>query len=66
MIRLARARIVVFPELSLTGYELDAEAVSPDEALIVIAEACAQTNAIALAGAPVAGEAGRVTSAPCW
>jgi predicted amidohydrolase len=59
-IRSANARIVVFPELSLTGYELDADPVSPaDEALEPIVEACAETGAIALAGAPVAGEDGQ-------
>jgi predicted amidohydrolase len=55
-IREAQARIVVFPELSLTGYELDAEAVSPDdEALMPIIAACTETDAVALVGAPVAG-----------
>jgi predicted amidohydrolase len=59
MIRLAAARVVVFPELSLTGYELGAQAVSPgDPALAAVAEACRETGAIALAGAPVAGDAG--------
>jgi predicted amidohydrolase len=52
---------VAFPELSLTGYELDAEAVSPSgEGLIPIVEACAETGTMALVGAPVAGEHGRV------
>jgi Carbon-nitrogen hydrolase len=61
MIRLAGVRVAVFPELSLTGYELGAKAVSPDDpALTVIAGACAETGAIALAGAPVAGEAGKL------
>jgi predicted amidohydrolase len=59
LIRQAAARVVVFPELSLTGYELGAQAVSPDDPeLAVIAEACSETGAIALAGAPVAGDAG--------
>src|ERR1700735_318216 len=59
VIRQAAARVVVFPELSLTGYELGAQAVSPDDPeLAVIAEACSETGAIALAGAPVAGDAG--------
>lgn len=53
-IRAARARVVVFPELSLTGYELDADAVSPgDEALRPIVEACAETQSAALVGAPI-------------
>lgn len=54
VIRSAQARIVVFPELSLTGYELDADAVSPrDAALLPIVDACAETGAVALVGAPV-------------
>ena len=53
-VRAARARVVVFPELSLTGYELDAPAVAPDDpALRPLAEACAATGSVALAGAPV-------------
>lgn len=55
----ARARLVVFPELSLTGYELDAEPVDvADPALRPLVEACAQTGSVALAGAPIA-EGGR-------
>lgn len=54
-VRRARSRLVVFPELSLTGYELDAEPVSPDDdALAPLVDACAETGAIALAGAPSA------------
>ena len=50
----AGARVVVFPELSLTGYELDAAPVDPaDERLRPIIQACAATGAIALAGAPI-------------
>jgi predicted amidohydrolase len=52
-IRAAQARLVVFPELSLTGYELDAAPVDDFGALTA---ACAETNAIALVGAPVAGD----------
>jgi predicted amidohydrolase len=60
VIRDAGARLVVFPELSLTGYELDAPAVTPDDGdLRVIVEACAETGSEALVGAPVAGEDGR-------
>ena len=60
-IREAGARLVVFPELSLTGYELDAAPVSPDdEALAPIREACAETGTIALVGAPVAGAEGEL------
>ena len=58
-IRAADARIVVFPELSLTGYELDAPVVSPDDPrLTPIVAACAATGSSALVGAPVAGDAG--------
>ena len=59
-IRAASARVVVFPELSLTGYELDAPTVDADDLrLEPIAVACAETGSLALVGAPVAGEAGR-------
>ncbi len=52
----AGARVVVFPELSLTGYELDAAPVDPgDERLQPIVAACADTGTVALAGAPVTG-----------
>jgi predicted amidohydrolase len=54
-IRAARARVVAFPELSLTGYDLDADAVAPaDGVLRPIVDACAETGGIALVGAPVA------------
>jgi predicted amidohydrolase len=60
-VRAARARVVVFPELSLTGYELEAQPVAPeDPALAPVLEACAATGALALVGAPVPGEDGRV------
>lgn len=50
----AATRLVVFPELSLTGYELDAPAVSTnDPRLVPIVEACRAVNAIALVGAPI-------------
>jgi predicted amidohydrolase len=53
--------VIVFPELSLTGYELDAEPVSPgDQTLMPILEACAEANSVALVGAPVAGIDGRL------
>ncbi len=56
----AGARVVVFPELSLTGYELDAPAITvEDPRLAPIVEACAETGSVALVGAPIAGEAGR-------
>ena len=56
----AGASVVVFPELSLTGYELPLIAsdatlrLSPDdERLRPLQEACARTNVTAVAGAPV-------------
>lgn len=53
-IRAARARLVVFPELSLTGYELAAKPVALDDpALIGVMETCAETGAVALLGAPI-------------
>jgi predicted amidohydrolase len=59
-IRAAGARVVVFPELSLTGYELDASPIAVDDPrLDPIIEACAETGSIALVGAPVADQAGR-------
>ncbi|MBD0348401.1 MAG: carbon-nitrogen hydrolase family protein [Thermoleophilia bacterium] len=59
-VRSAGARVVVFPELSLTGYELDATAITADDPrLSPIVEACAEAEASALVGAPVQGEAGR-------
>lgn len=60
-VRRAGVRLVVFPELSLTGYELDAEPVAAtDPALAPLVHACAATGSVALAGAPVAGEQGRL------
>ena len=60
-VRSAVARVVVFPELSLTGYELDAPAINvEDPRLAPIAVACSGTGSVALAGAPVHGEGGRV------
>ncbi len=56
-IRAADARVVVFPELSLTGYELDAPAISVDDPrLEPIVAACAETGAVALVGAPLDGD----------
>ncbi len=56
VVRAAAARVVLFPELSLTGYELDAPLVAEDDPLLEpLVAACAATDTIALAGAPVAG-----------
>src|ERR1700709_1745424 len=57
-IRAADARVVVFPELSLTGYEMDAEPLTVDDVrLVPITEACAASGSVALVGAPVAAPA---------
>jgi predicted amidohydrolase len=59
-VRSADARVVVFPELSLTGYQLDAAPIGlADPRLAPIVAACADTGSVALVGAPVEGEAGR-------
>ncbi|MFE7326901.1 carbon-nitrogen hydrolase family protein [Streptomyces sp. NPDC057565] len=60
VIRVAKTRLIVFPELSLTGYDLAAPAVSPDDArLRPIVSACRTTGATALVGAPVREADGR-------
>ena len=59
LVRRARARLVVFPELSLTGYELTAPPLgATDPRLAELRAACAETGTVALVGAPVE-EAGR-------
>jgi hypothetical protein len=59
-VRLAGTRVVVFPELFLTGYELDAPAIGVgDPNLAPIVEACAGMGSLALVGAPVDGDAGK-------
>lgn len=59
-VRSAGARVVVFPELSLTGYELDAPAITADDPRLgPIVDACAETGSLALIGAPADGDAGR-------
>jgi len=60
-VRAAGVRVVVFPELSLTGYELAADPVRLDDpALDVLREACTETGSVALVGAPVTGSGGAV------
>ncbi|WP_116709852.1 carbon-nitrogen hydrolase family protein [Actinomycetospora cinnamomea] len=59
-VRAARARVVVFPELSLTGYELDADAVDCDDPVLTpLVAACGDAGTLALAGAPVEEPEGR-------
>ncbi|RRR95793.1 carbon-nitrogen hydrolase family protein [Glycomyces terrestris] len=53
-VRAAGARVVVFPELSLSSYAMAAPTVSlEDPALEAIVEACEETGTVALAGAPL-------------
>lgn len=53
-VRRADARLVVFPELSLTGYVLDAPAVALDDpAWAPLVAACAERGTTSLVGAPV-------------
>jgi predicted amidohydrolase len=61
MVRAAGARVVVFPELSLTGYELgDAPLVSVGSPVFQpIVDACADVRSVALVGAPVQAEGER-------
>lgn len=55
----SEARVVVFPELSLTGYSMDAPVIEPaDERLAPVVRTCLETGAVAFAGAPVAATPG--------
>ena len=59
VVRRAASRVVVFPEMSLTGYELQAPAVGlGDELWRPLVQACAQNGSLALVGAPVADGTG--------
>jgi predicted amidohydrolase len=50
----SHARLVVFPELSLTGYELDASPIDIASAVMEpLTSMCAETGSTALVGAPV-------------
>ncbi|MEW1908427.1 carbon-nitrogen hydrolase family protein [Kitasatospora sp. NPDC085895] len=56
----SEARLLVFPELSLTGYDLEAQPLAVDDSrLRPITEACRSTGAVALVGAPVRDPDGR-------
>jgi predicted amidohydrolase len=60
LVRTAHARVVAFPELSLTGYELDADSVDcEDPALAPLIASCGDTGTLALAGAPCQEADGR-------
>ncbi|WP_313901279.1 nitrilase-related carbon-nitrogen hydrolase [Mycobacterium sp. SMC-4] len=56
----AKARLVVFPELSLTGYAADALPIDLDGAVIgELFRGCAAVDSIALVGAPIQGSGRR-------
>ncbi|MGN9909386.1 carbon-nitrogen hydrolase family protein [Phytohabitans sp. LJ34] len=56
VVRAAGTRVVVFPEMSLTGYELEASTVDIDDPrLAPLVEACAARGSVALVGAPIEG-----------
>lgn len=60
VVQAAGARVVVFPELSLTGYDLAAPGMAVDDSrLDPIRAACGSAGAIALVGAPVREDDGR-------
>jgi predicted amidohydrolase len=57
VVRRAAARVVVLPEMSLTGYELHAPAVGLSDGLWdPLVGACAEVGCLALVGAPVSIE----------
>ncbi|HEU5152489.1 MAG TPA: carbon-nitrogen hydrolase family protein [Iamia sp.] len=59
-VRAAAARVVAFPEMSLTGYALDAPAVAVDDPrLAPLVGACGEAGTLALVGAPVTDDDGR-------
>ena len=59
-VRRVGTRLVVFPELSLTGYHMDAANLALDDARLgPLIDACTELNVLALVGAPVAGAAQR-------
>jgi predicted amidohydrolase len=63
VIRSAESRVLAFPELSLTGYELDACPVAPDDQrLLPIVDACSATGSLALIGAPTISADGKQIS----
>jgi predicted amidohydrolase len=53
-VRAAAARVVAFPEMSLTGYAVDAPSIAPeDPALAPLVAVCAEAGTLALVGAPI-------------
>lgn len=61
LVTTSAARLVVFPELSVTGYHLDVDPLDPtDRCLRPLVEACARTGSTALVGAVVHDGARRI------
>ncbi|ORM36462.1 carbon-nitrogen hydrolase family protein [Williamsia sp. 1135] len=59
-IRRCAARLVVFPEMSLTGYSMDATSVEVDDAALdPLVDACRDKGSVALVGAAVRYGSGR-------
>mgnify|MGYP000123760871 CR=1 FL=1 len=59
-ILVADARLVVFPELSLTGYQLESPPVDIEgDGVLGLVSVCAETDSVALVGAPVQAAGGR-------
>lgn len=53
-VRCAASDLVVFPEMSLTGYDMAAPAIAVDDArLVPLIDACREARTVALAGTPV-------------
>ena len=66
-IRSAGARVVVFPELSLTGYELDAPAITADDPrLAPIVEACRRDGVAGAGGRPGPGRGRAACTSGRW
>ncbi len=65
VVRDLESHVVVFPELSLTGYGMCQAVIDPDDPVLEpLINACAASSAVALAGAPTAhpnGKAARIS-----
>lgn len=56
-VRSVEAQVVLFPELSLTGYGMDVQPINPsDPVLEPLVDTCAAVGSVALAGAPTLGD----------
>ncbi|MCE5288916.1 MAG: carbon-nitrogen hydrolase family protein [Nocardiaceae bacterium] len=60
-IRRAHSRLIVFPEMSLTGYSMNVRPIDvEDDRLTPLMEACRTADSVALVGAPVAVDSGGI------